>query len=87
MVLRRAALLPRHRMGVIEADQPLAVWAMQRQRVIEPVWFLRRHGYTRHREPDPVAALRVQNEHLAVEVEQHIEGQVARRHHGIGLSD
>ena len=87
MVLRLAALLPRHRMGVVEADQPLAAGAVQRQRVIKPVRLLRRHRRPRHHEADPMAALRVHDEHLAVEVEQHIKGGVARLRHGMELSD
>jgi hypothetical protein len=34
-----------------------------------------------------VAAFRVHDEHLAVEVEQHIQGRVALLRHGIKLSD
>jgi len=33
-----SALLPRYRMGVIEANQPLPIRSMQRERVIDPVW-------------------------------------------------
>jgi hypothetical protein len=50
------------------------------------VRLLRRHRHPRHHEPDPVAALGVHHEHLAVEVQKHIEGGVARRHHGVWLS-
>ena len=78
MVLRFTTLLPRDRMGIIEADQPLAVRPVQRQRVVDAMRLLRRHRRPRHHEPDPVTALRVHDENLAVEVEQHIEGRVAR---------
>jgi hypothetical protein len=32
MILWLAVLLPRHRMGVVKADQPIAIRAVQRQR-------------------------------------------------------
>ena len=40
MVLRLAAFLPRHRMGVVEAGEPLAGRPVQRQRVIQPARLL-----------------------------------------------
>ena len=43
--------------------------------------------HPRHDEADPVAALRVHDEHLSVEVQQHIEGQVAWLGHDRELSD
>ncbi len=86
MVLRLAALMPRHGMGVVEPDQPLAVRPVQCQRVVHPVRLLRRRRHSRHDEPDPVAALRVHHEHLPVQVEKHIEGRVAGRLN-LGLSD
>jgi len=78
MVLRLAALLPCHRMGVVEADQPLAVRPVQCQRLVDAMRLLRRHRHPRHDEPDPMAALRVHHENLPVEVEKYIEGRVAR---------
>jgi hypothetical protein len=83
MVLWFAALLTRHRMGVIEPDQPLAVRAVKRQRVIEPVRLLRRDGHPRDDEPDPTATLRVQHENLPVEIKKHIEGRVTWLRHEI----
>src|SRR5207248_7897087 len=55
MVLRLATLLSRHGMSVVEADQPLAIRAVQRERVVDAVWLLRRRRHPRHDEPDPVA--------------------------------
>ncbi len=83
MVLPLAAPLPRDRMRVVEADQPLALRPMQRERVVDAVRLLRRHRNPRHHEPDPVAALRVHHENLPVEVKKHIEGRVTRLRHGI----
>ena len=73
-------------MGIVEADQPLTVRPMQRTRVVEAVRFLRSLSDQRHGEPDPVAALRIHHENLAVEVKQHIEGRIARLSHGLWLS-
>jgi hypothetical protein len=42
---------------------------------------LRRHWHPAHDEPDPVAALRVNDEHLAVEIKKSIEGRVVRLRH------
>jgi hypothetical protein len=86
MVLRLAALLARHWMGVVEADQPLAIRPVQRQRIIQAVRFLRRRRHSRHHEPDPMAALRVDDEYLPVEVQEHIKGRVALLRHAVQLS-
>jgi hypothetical protein len=83
MALRLAAPLPHHRMGNVEPDQPLAIRPVRRERVVQPMRLLRQHRHWRHHEPNPVAALRVHDEHLPVEVQQHIEGRVARLRHGI----
>src|SRR5208282_3595100 len=53
MVLRLAALLPRDRMGIVEADQPFAIRPVQRQRVVQPVRLVRRHRHPRHHEANP----------------------------------
>jgi len=41
MVLRSAALLPGHGMGVVEADQSLAIRPMERERIVDAVRLLR----------------------------------------------
>ncbi len=73
-------------MGVVEADQPLAIRPVQRQRVVDAVRFLRRHRRPRDDEPDPMATLGVNDKHLSVKVQKHIEGRVARLRHGTLLS-
>ena len=83
MILRPAPLLPPHRMGVVETDQPLSTRPVQRQRVVQPVRLLRRRRHSRHDEPDPVAALRIHDENLPVEVQEHIESRVTRVRHGV----
>ena len=82
MVLRLAALLRRHRMGIVEADQPLAIRAVQRKRVVDAVGLFLRHRHARHDESDPVTPLGVHHENLPVEVEKDIEGRVTRVYHG-----
>jgi hypothetical protein len=83
MILRRASLLPRDRMSIIETDQPLAVRSVQRERIVDTVRLFRRHWHPRYDKPDPMAALWVHHENLTVEVEKHIEGRVTRLCHGI----
>jgi hypothetical protein len=48
--------------------------------------FLWRHGRARHDKTDLVAALRIHNEHLTVQIEQHIKGRIARHYAKIWLS-
>jgi hypothetical protein len=73
IVLCLPALLPLHRMGIVEADQPLAIRPMQRQRIVQPVRLLRRRRHLRHHKADPVAAFRIDDEHLPIEIEQYIQ--------------
>ena len=75
MVVRLAALLPRDWVGIVESDQPLALRAGQRERVVDAVRLLRQHRRPRY--PDAVAALRVHHENLPAEVEKRIERRVA----------
>ena len=81
MVLCLTALLVCHRMGVVEADQSLAIGPMQCQRIVETVRLLRRHRHLCDDKADPVAALGINDEHLPVEFEQHTKGWVARLRH------
>jgi hypothetical protein len=79
MVLRTAPSLPSDGMGIVEADEPLAVRAVQGQRIVETVRLLRRDGDPPDDEANPMTAGRVDDQHLAVEVEQDIKGRIARR--------
>lgn len=45
MILRLAALLPRHRVRVVEADQPPAIGTVQRERAVRPLRLLRRRRH------------------------------------------
>jgi len=87
MILGFATILSRYRMGVVEADQSLAIRPVQSERVVQSVWLLLRHGHRCHDEPNPVATIRVHHENLPVEVQKHIKGRVARLRHGVMLSD
>jgi hypothetical protein len=48
---------------------------------------LQRYRDPVHNEPNPMATSRVHDEHLAVEVEQDVEGWVAWLRHDVELSD
>jgi len=87
-------------MGIVEADQTLALGAMQRKGIVDAMRLLRRYRHPRHHEPDPVAAFRVYHENLTtclrrseasasrrqVEAQQDIEGRVAWLRHAEELS-
>jgi hypothetical protein len=64
MVLRFAAPAPIDRMRIVKADQPLAIGPMQCERVVDAVWFLRRHRHSRHDKADPMAARWIDHENL-----------------------
>ncbi len=81
MVLRRTAALRPNPMRIVEPDEPFAVRAVQRQRIVEAMRLFRRHRDARHNEPNPMAALRIDDEHLSVEIEKRIERQVAVLRH------
>ena len=87
MVLRLAALLLRHRMGVVEADQPLAIRAMQRERIIQPVRLFRGWRDLRDNEPDSVSTLRVHDQREVMQVEQSVESRIVLLHDIERLSD
>ncbi len=86
MVPRLATLPVADRMSVIEADQALAVWPVQRERIVEAVRLFRRRRHPTDNESDPMAALWINDEDLPVEVEKHIEGRIARPCHTPWLS-
>ena len=81
MVLRLAALPSARRMRVVESDQPLTIRSVERQRVVEAMRLLRRRGHTHHHEPHPMPAIRVHDEHLAVEVKKGVKSRVTGVRH------
>lgn len=86
VILRLTEPLSGYRVRIVEACQPLAARPVKCQRVIQSMGFLWRHGHPRHDKADPVAALRIHNEHLPVQVEQHIERRIAQRLNIVMLS-
>ena len=81
MILRRTAALWCDPVRVVETGQSLTIRTVQRRRIVEAVRLFRRHRDACHDEPDPMAAFRINDEHLPVEVEECIERQVARLRH------
>jgi hypothetical protein len=73
--------------GIVEADQPLAIRPVQRQRIVEAMRLLRRNRHLRHDKAYPVTAFGINDEYLPVEFQQYIKGRVARLGHPKGLSD
>jgi hypothetical protein len=86
VILRLTALLLGGRMRVVEAHQPLAVRPVQRERIVEPVRLLPRFRHARNHQPNPVTALRIDDKHLAIEIEQGIESWGGRLRHARRLS-
>jgi len=70
-------------MGIVETDQALPAWTVQRQRVVEPVRSRGRRGHATDRKPYPVVARAIHHQHLAVELQQRIEARVASTLHRI----
>lgn len=78
MILRIAAPLPGHGMGIVETDQPFPVRPMQGQGIVETVRLLGRNRHAIDDEPDPIPAIRIDDEHLTVEIEKHVERRIPR---------
>jgi hypothetical protein len=83
MILRLAKPLRGDGMSVVKADQSLTARPVQRERIVETMGFFRGSLHTRHHEFDPIITLWIHDQHLAVEIEQHIEGWIARKLHAI----
>jgi hypothetical protein len=86
MVVRLATPPSANRMSIVKADHPLAIRPMQRQRVVDAMWLLRRHRHPRYHEADPMPASWIDHENLAIEVEQDIKARVALLSHFLWLS-
>ena len=63
-------------MGVVESNQPVAAGAMQCQRVVQPMWPVGGGNYPADCEPNPVLALSVDHEYLAIEIQQHFRASI-----------
>lgn len=67
------------RMGVIETDQPLAVRSMQRHGILEAVRLVRPSLYSPDTKVNPVLACRIDDERLAVQIQQCIQSRIPPR--------
>lgn len=81
MVPWRTDLLRPHAMRIVEANEPLTVWAVQRQRIIEPMRLLGGYRHPRDDKTHPMATIRIDDERLSVKIEQGIERPVAGLRH------
>jgi hypothetical protein len=68
MVLRISPLPPFHWMSIVEPNQAFSVRSVERKGVVDTVRLLGRYRYARHHELNPVAARRIDDEGLPVEV-------------------
>lgn len=64
-------------MSVIKSDETLSRHIVKRERIIKAVGLLRRRHYLLDREPNPMLSRRVDNHHLAIQVEQTVETMVS----------
>jgi hypothetical protein len=74
------------RMSIVESDQPLAIGSVKRQRIVEPVWSFSGNRHAPDDKLNPITTRRIDDEHLPVQIEQHVESAVARRWHATLLS-
>jgi hypothetical protein len=63
-------------MSVVKSNQPLATWAVQRQRVVQPMRPLGGTSDTADRKANPVLALRIDYKYLAVKIQQHVRTRI-----------
>src|SRR3546814_3539479 len=80
VILRLVAPAAIDLVGAVEADQPSAVRAMERQGIVEAVRLARRRRNPCHDEPNPVAARRIHDQNLTVQVEQRVQAGIPLRH-------
>jgi hypothetical protein len=66
---------------VIEAEQPLAIFVVKRERIIQPMRSFRRNGNLLYNELDPTLSVCVCDEALAVEQQERIETRIAYCHY------
>lgn len=69
-------------MSVVEANQSLPVRPVQSEGIVQTLRLLRGYRHSHHHESTRMAALRVDDQNLTIQIEKHIEGWiVSRRHH------
>ncbi|MGA2252365.1 hypothetical protein [Terracidiphilus sp.] len=67
-------------MCVVETEQPLAVFVMKRQRVVQPMGALGRNRNLLYDKLDPTFAVRIGDKTLAVEQQESIQAEVTTCH-------
>lgn len=63
-------------MSVVKSNEPLAPWAVQRQRVFQPMRPLGGTSDAVDRKANPVLALRIDHKYLAVKIQQHARTRI-----------
>ncbi len=66
-------------MRIVETHQTITVRPVERQAVIQPVWFGRRDRHLTHDEADPMVTVSVNDVDLPIQPKQGVEGRVALR--------
>ena len=66
-------------MRIVEPDQPVSGFIVQRQRILQPMRPLRRDGDLLHLELDPMLTGRIDDEGFAIEIEKCVERRIAPR--------
>jgi hypothetical protein len=64
-------------MSVVKSNQTVATRTMQGQRIVQPMKALGAGNYPADREPNPVLALRVYHEYLAIEIQQRLGARIS----------
>jgi hypothetical protein len=83
LVIKRASALAtrparlRDRMSVVKSNQAAAVGTVQCQRILQPMRPLGCRSYTVDGKPNPVSALCVNYEYLAVEIQEHLCARIS----------
>jgi hypothetical protein len=77
----------RNRMGVVEADQSLALFIVQRQALAQTVWTFRGRRNLLHNKPDLVFAFGINKECHSIENQELLETVIGSRHLSDMLSD
>jgi len=70
VIVRASAPSLAQSVRVVEANQPLAAWPVQSERVIKSVRLLWRNRHTGYHEANPIAAGRIDDKNLTVKIER-----------------
>lgn len=64
-------------MSIVETDQPLVILPVKGQRIIQPVRSFLRDRHLPHLEFDPMLTFFIDNQHLAVEIQESVQAGIA----------